>query len=95
MKTIRFVENSKYELKGFENVFDIRRKSVDSIKKKFLEARIFDGKSFWQIENEIVWLGEGFEITESTKHLQSDCHILIHRLYNGGNIVLIIRIMIR
>ena len=32
---------------------------MDVIKKKFLEAPIFDGKTFWQVENEIAWLDEG------------------------------------
>ena len=63
-KIFHSIENSKHELEGFEHVFDIRCKSVDSIKKQFLEARIFNGKSFWQVEHEIAWLEEGTEIME-------------------------------
>jgi len=39
--------------------------SMDRLKKRFLEASIFDGKTFWQVENKIAWLEEGSPIIEN------------------------------
>jgi len=38
---------------------------LDLIKKKFLEAKIFEGNNFWEVENEIAWLDEG--VPKTTK----------------------------
>lgn len=43
----------------WERVFEIADSSLDLIKKKFLGAKIFDGKTFWEVEKEIAWLDEG------------------------------------
>ena len=39
--------------------------SMDRLNKRFLEASIFDGKTFWQVENKIAWLEEGSPIIEN------------------------------
>lgn len=28
----------------------------DALREKFLEAKIWDGKSFWEVEKELAWL---------------------------------------
>ena len=39
-----------------------RNTDLELIKKKFLEANIFDGKSFWEVERVLAWLDEGAPI---------------------------------
>ena len=34
---------------------------MDLIKKHFLEAKIFNGKSFWEVENDLLWLEDSGE----------------------------------
>lgn len=46
----------------WERVFEIEDTDLDKIKKKFLNATIFDGKTFWDVENKIAWLEEGEDI---------------------------------
>ncbi len=41
-----------------ECVFELFDHDIDLIKRKFLEAKIFDGKSFWEIEKVVAWLDE-------------------------------------
>ncbi len=41
--------------------FDI---DVDLIKKRFLQAKIFDEKSFWEVESEIAWLDDAGPVYE-------------------------------
>ena len=31
----------------------------DDVKEQFLKAKIFDGKSFWDVEKESAWYDEG------------------------------------
>lgn len=31
----------------------------DDVKEQFLKAKIFDGKSFWEVEKELAWYDEG------------------------------------
>ena len=42
-----------------ETVYEIFDKDLELIKKRFLEAPIFDGKSFWEVEKELAWLDDG------------------------------------
>ena len=37
-----------------EDVFEMDHPDIDFIKKIFLAAKIFDGKSFWEVEPEIA-----------------------------------------
>lgn len=46
----------------WERVYEIIEKDLELIKKYFLEANIFDGKSFWQVEKQLAWLEEGTPI---------------------------------
>lgn len=34
-------------------------KDMDLLKKRFLQAPIFNGKSFWQVEEDIIWVDPG------------------------------------
>ena len=43
---------------NYETVFDIYGKSEEEVKEEFLKAKIFDGKSFWEVEKEIAWYDE-------------------------------------
>lgn len=43
----------------YSTVYEQYDKDMDILKKNFLEAPIFDGKSFWQIEKDVAWLEEG------------------------------------
>ena len=36
----------------------------DLIKKRFLQAKIFDGKTFWEVESEIAWLDDAGPVYE-------------------------------
>ncbi len=39
-------------------VFDIWGYGEDDVKEQFLKAKIFDGKSFWEVESIIAWYDE-------------------------------------
>ena len=43
---------------NYQTVFDIYGNSEEEVKEEFLKAKIFDGKSFWEIEKEIAWYDE-------------------------------------
>lgn len=43
----------------WSRVFEMKDADLDRIKKCFLEAPIFDGKTFWQVEKMLAWLEEG------------------------------------
>ncbi len=59
-------DGEPYTTRDFENgeevdystVFDIYGKGEDDVKEQFLQAKIFDGKSFWEVEQEIAWYDE-------------------------------------
>lgn len=62
--------HSVYEIDGtldWERVCDIESTDIDVIKKMFLEAPIFDGKSFWQVEKQIAWLDESEPIIKRSE----------------------------
>ena len=40
-------------------IYEIEDTDLDRIKKQFLKAPIFDGKSFWEVEKDVVWLEDG------------------------------------
>lgn len=42
----------------YEYIFDIWGYGEDDVKEQFLKAKIFDGKSFWEVEKEIAWYDE-------------------------------------
>lgn len=41
-----------------EDVFDMIHPDLDLIKKTFLEAEIFEGNRFWDVESELAWLDD-------------------------------------
>jgi hypothetical protein len=47
---------------SYDRVLEIHGSNLDLIKKQFLEATPFEGKTFWQVEKEIAWLDEGSPI---------------------------------
>ena len=44
---------------GFQTVLKITDKDMNVLKEKFLAAEIFEGKSFWQVEKDLIWVDEG------------------------------------
>lgn len=42
----------------FEYIFETWGKCEDDVKEEFLNAKIFDGKTFWEVEKELAWLDE-------------------------------------
>jgi len=49
----------------WERIFKIDDNDLELIKKRFLEACIFDGKSFWEIEKELAWLEESTPVSKN------------------------------
>lgn len=47
---------------SYDRVLEIHGSNLDLIKKQFLEATPFEGKTFWQVEKEIAWLDESTPI---------------------------------
>ena len=43
---------------NFKEIYRETNDDMDYVKKCFLEAKIFEGKSFWEIEPELKWLEE-------------------------------------
>jgi hypothetical protein len=49
----------------WNRIFEVEDKNLDIVKKRFLEAPIFNGKTFWQVEKNIAWLDEGSPIIKT------------------------------
>ena len=43
----------------WERIYELEDTDLDRIKKQFLLAPVFDGKVFWQVEKDVVWLEDG------------------------------------
>ncbi len=41
---------------GYDDSFSIVCSNEDEAREKFLKAKIWDGKSFWEVEKELAWL---------------------------------------
>ncbi len=54
--TTRLIKDN--DVADFSYVFDVYVDSEEEGKQKFFEAKIFDGKSFWEVEKEIAWYDE-------------------------------------
>lgn len=54
--TKRMIENN--DVVDYSTVLDIFCENEEIGKQKFLESKIFDGKTFWEVENEIAWYDE-------------------------------------
>lgn len=44
--------------KPYEYMLDIWGYGEDDVREEFLKAKIFDGKSFWEVEKDLAWLDE-------------------------------------
>lgn len=53
-KLYRSIIDNNGDPHGYATVLDMYDSSMDRLKKRFLEASIFDGKTFWQVENKIA-----------------------------------------
>ena len=60
--TSRLIENGK--VVDYSTVLDIWGYGEDDVKELFLKAKIFEGKSFWEVENELSWYDE-YQINSS------------------------------
>ena len=40
----------------YKRVFELSDVDMDFIKTQFLQAPIYDGKSFWEVEKDLVWV---------------------------------------
>ncbi len=47
------------EFVDYTTVFSAKGNDFDLLKKQLLEASIFNGKTFWQVEREVAWLEDG------------------------------------
>ena len=47
-------------------IYEDSYSDIELIKKRFLEATIFDGKTFWQVESELAWLDEAEPILKES-----------------------------
>ena len=52
----RLIENG--DVVDYSLVLDIQGYDEDDVKEQFLKAKIFEGKSFWEVEKEIAWYDE-------------------------------------
>lgn len=43
----------------WSRILEIKDTDLDRIKQRFLEAPVFDGKTFWQVEKSIAWIDDG------------------------------------
>ena len=48
----------------YVRAYEETAEDIELIKKHFLEADLFDGKSFWRVESEIAWLDEAEPVKE-------------------------------
>lgn len=54
--TKRLIEND--DVVDYSTVLDIYGDSEQEVKEIFLNAKIWDGKSFWEVEKELAWYDE-------------------------------------
>ena len=48
----------------YTRIYEDSDEDLDAIKRRFLTAPVFDGKSFWEIETEIAWLDESGDVVQ-------------------------------
>lgn len=54
--TRRLVENG--DVVDYSDIIDIYTKTIDEAKEYFFSSKIFEGKSFWEVESELAWYDE-------------------------------------
>lgn len=52
----RLIENG--DVVDYSVVYDYYGYGENDVKEQFLKAKIFDGKSFWEVEKELAWYDE-------------------------------------
>ena len=50
------VYHMKNDVVDYKIVFELNGKDMNFIKTQFLQAPIYDGKSFWEVEKDLVWV---------------------------------------
>ena len=55
-------QNESGKLIDCKRVLEITGYDHDRIKQQFLTAPVFDGKTFWQVEKDLIWVEEGSSI---------------------------------
>ncbi len=53
--------DKKLEPLDYKILYEENNKDLDLIKKHFLTEKMFDGKSFWEVEGELLWLDDSGE----------------------------------
>ena len=51
-------------MKDFSQI-EMEGPNEDALREKFLKAKIWDGKSFWEVEKDLAWLDDGNEYERS------------------------------
>ena len=54
--TRRLVDNG--DVVDYSIVFEVYGANETEVKEQFLKAKIFEGKSFWEVEKELAWYDE-------------------------------------
>ncbi|MBE6100666.1 MAG: hypothetical protein E7200_00980 [Selenomonas ruminantium] len=58
-KFYRTYQDKIGEPQGYKEDLEIHGTDMEMLKKQFLIAPIFEGKSFWQVEKDLTWVDEG------------------------------------
>lgn len=48
----------------WERIVNISDDNIDRIKEQFLKLKIFNNQSFWEVQNQLVWLEESYAIVQ-------------------------------
>ena len=59
-------------LVDYKRIYEISANDMDILKRRFLEAPVFDGKTFWEIEDNLIWADED-EPIEIESFSEIDC----------------------
>lgn len=63
-KLYREYRDESNQLVDYHRVYEEQGKDIDLLKKNFLIAPIFDGKTFWQVEKDLIWVEPGEPIVK-------------------------------
>ena len=63
-KLYREYRDESDQLVDYHRVYEEQGKDIDLLKKNFLIAPIFDGKTFWQVEKDLIWVEPGEPIVK-------------------------------
>lgn len=51
----------------YDTVLSLHGYDMDEIKMRFLKSPVFNGKTFWEVERELVWVEEGTPIISNVE----------------------------